>query len=789
MKKYEPYFLSVLGIVACAWFASAVLFELVGGDVMASRPWSMIEYFQYRDLKAYWIAVAAGIAPPLVIGLLMVMPKPEKIHGDAKWATESDVVKGRMRSKNGILLGRFKGKYLQTEEPAHFLVCAPTRSGKGIGIIIPNLLNFDGSAIIHDIKLENWHFTSGFRAAHGHKVFLWSPLNPDATTHSYNPLDMIREDVIFRLSDAQALAGYLIPLPQKDPIWDQLARFFLTALVIYTLDRKRVEDTPATIGEIYRTLNNQGDMHEWALEASQKPWLDPEARRLFISFAGMTEKERSFVKTSIAKSLNLWANPMIDAATSKSDFNLRDIRKKRMSIYVGVTEDTKEIVAPLVALFFQQAIGTLVQREPGKDEPHKVLFLMDEFASLGRMQTVAGSVTMLASYGGRLMFILQALSTLDEHYGKEGREIIIQNCAYQVLFAASDETTTRYVVGRLGKKTVKSRSQSRNQSSVSRSTSEVGRDLLLPQEFQQLDREKQVVLVEAARPVLADKIKYFEDPVLKPRVMKPAPVPKIEVTGGIQPLVVANDEKPATPSQAALDMKDGKTPAKLREAAVSQANAAFLGTPVPASTASAPNTPAKPADASEKPADNPETLPDTVAASDTPTAPVAPVVKVADTPASEEDDTVVPAPEDAAQIDMDAARLAEEARSEEDELKEEAEEPKGAVDDGVDDLDALTVKATAPAADETEGGDKASMTPVDTTKRTEMTGSDDIAPSRETADDDGAERRPKVGDFSIFDMDETTRSNLQNLVQVDIVGAAVEQARIRDYLNGEPERS
>jgi len=597
IRKFEPYFLAAIGLVGCCWFAGAVLFELVGADVLESRPWSIVQYAGYSDLPVYWIAVAAGVAPPLMLGLLMVMPKPEKLHGDAKWASAANVKKAGMRASAGILLGRFRGKYLMTDAPAHFLVCAPTRSGKGVGIIIPNLLSFDGSAIVYDIKLENWKFTSGFRAAHGHKVFLWSPMNPDGTTHSYNPLDRIRDDALFRITDVQALTSYLIPLPKKDPIWDQLARFFLGGLILYTLDSAKERGTKATIGEIYRTLNNTSDLREWIRSVIDEPWLDPECRRLFLSYAGMTDKERSFVKTSISKALNLWSNPLVDAATSRSDFDLGDLRRKRMAIYIGVTADTKDTVAPIVALFFQQAIAALAQREPGKDEPHKVLLLMDEFASLGRMEMIANAVTMLASYGGRMMFILQALSTLDEHYGKEGREVIVQNCAFQVFFAASDKTTTDYVVSRLGKKTVKVTSKTKSKGGhFSQSTNDQSRDLMLPQEFQQMDRAKQVVLVEASRPVLSDKIEYHKDDDFTSRVLKAPPVPKVKISGSAVLGTVQDAEQPETPSKSATKFLRGAPPDDLKPKPAPVAAVTTPETPSTLNDGNGAPEPAKPAE-------------------------------------------------------------------------------------------------------------------------------------------------------------------------------------------------
>lgn len=519
-KTIDLIALPILGLGTALTIASGVFFVLIGLPLEEARPWSIVQHARYSDLREFWFALGGGAIIPLIGALLLLAPKPQKLHGDARWAREHEIKKAGLRAKRGIILGKSGGKFLTSNEPAHVLVCAPTRSGKGVGIIIPNLLTFDGSAIIHDIKLENWKITAGFRAQHGHQVFLWSPMNPDGCTHSYNPLDMIREEEIFRISDVQKLASILIPLPRKDPIWDQLARFTFGALVLHALDHAKHGGPPPTIGEIYRTLNDHGDLQAWALETAAQSWIDPECRRLLLSFSGMTDKERSFVKTSMSKALNLWANPLVDAATSKSDFDLRDLRRKRISIYVGVTPDSHDALQPVISLFFQQAMGALTHGEPGEDEPHKVLFLMDEFASLGKMDAIANAFTTIAGYGGRLMVILQAISTLDEHYGREGREVILQNCAHQIFFAASDEITTRYVVSRLGKKTVTSHSRTVGDGRTSRSISQQSRDLMLPQEFQQLSRSKQILLTESARPILGEKISYYSDAAFTPRLFR-----------------------------------------------------------------------------------------------------------------------------------------------------------------------------------------------------------------------------------------------------------------------------
>lgn len=555
---------AVLLFVAGLWFASVVLFQLTGLVWQDARPWSMWEYRFFSDERAYWIAAAAGCLPAILFLAIVFAPRPEKIHGNAKWASESDLRKSGLRAGSGIILGKVRGQYLMTENPSHHLLVGPTGSGKGVGWIIPNLLNWDGSAVVSDIKSENWSITAGFRRKHGHEVYFWSPMNPEGRTHRFNPLDMVRDDPIFRVTDLQLLASFLVPLPQKDPIWDQLARFLFVGLAMHVLDQAKHEKTPATIGEIYRLLNASGGLQWNAWEASNREWADPEGRRLLRSYVFMTEKERSFVKTSLAKALNLWSNPLVDAATSASDFDLRELRRKRMTIYLGTNPDAMSVLGPIIGLFFQQTISALTQAEPGPDEPHKVLMLMDEFPAMGKMELVADAVSTIRSYGGRMAFVVQGLSQLEDNklYGREGAQTILQNCDYQTILGARDDRTTTYVVKSLGKKTVRSSSRTRTAgNSTSRSFSETGRDLMMFQEVQQMPKTDSIILVGSAPPVRAKKITYYNDKKFTSRLVSPPDVPKvIAARTVVTPMVVIDAVRPETPSEAATAFASGQEP-------------------------------------------------------------------------------------------------------------------------------------------------------------------------------------------------------------------------------------
>ena len=524
----------VLLVVSFAW--SAALTFLLTHSMKAlnvMQPWGVYQFmWTYgatgRAGTLLWHSLVIAVACTGLASLPFFFLRRPTWYGDARWAREGEIAKAKLRANWGLILGR-KGTYLVNDEPVHALVAAPTRSGKGVGIVVPNLLYWKGSAIVLDIKHENYAITAGYRKEY-QKVHMWAPM--DAHSARFNPLDFIAQEGPRRISDIQKLATILLPHSGRgDTMWVNEARDLFLGLVLLVLDDKAV---PSTIGQVYRTLKSETDLVKISEQALERADLESACREALASFKNKAEKERSGVKSNLTQALNLWANPHIDAATAESNFDLREFRRKPATVYVGVVQDQLLTLAPLLNLFFQQAVAVLSHALPAKDEPHEVLFLIDEFAMLGEMPTIATGLALLAGYHIRIVLIVQGLGQLDEIYGKGGTEGILQNCALQIFFASNDDNTTHYVSNRLGTKTVQVKSQSQSQDwKTTTSTSYVPRPMLPPEEVRRLNPKQAIIFKETARPVLARKVRYYEEKFFKNRLLDPPPLealPLVTVT-------------------------------------------------------------------------------------------------------------------------------------------------------------------------------------------------------------------------------------------------------------------
>ncbi|MFN3828378.1 MAG: type IV secretory system conjugative DNA transfer family protein [Micavibrio sp.] len=550
----------LFGLFAASFMASALFYAWCGMDSGLVQPWSIWTHTSLLSdplLKNRFL-ISLGIPHALIIGIIISFSiKHEPEYGDAHWASWQEINDAGLFSKDGLILGKYKGQYLVSDSPTHAMVIAPTRSGKGVGLVVPNLLNWSDSLICLDIKNENYKKTAGFRHKHGHDVFMWSPLDPKGHSHRYNPLDAVSADPFQRVSDIQIIANILIKDPPKgDPVWASEARALFVGLALYVLDN---EDMPSTIGAINRLLGTEQDLGDIVRHiVKSHPELSGTIKKSLMTFANKAAKERSGVKTSINQSLNLWDNPVIDAATAQSDFNIADMRKKRMAIYVGVLTGQMTALSPLLRIFFEQVMTTLSMQEPQKDEPYKVLMMLDEFHMLGEMSAMTSAFTLLGGYNCRVMAIVQGLKWLDDVYGKDKRDGILSCCAHQVFFAANDLETASYVSNSCGEKTVKTTSTSRKSSmkyeSPSKSTSFRAQPLISKDKVRRLPKNEEIIITEASVPVRARKIVYFRDRNFKDRIIAPPDIPKLRVISyGIPqfdiPSENANDRNTHDPNQ------------------------------------------------------------------------------------------------------------------------------------------------------------------------------------------------------------------------------------------------
>jgi len=496
-----------------------------------------------------WITfgtLAGTIAAFAVMGLIL-RTKPRPLHGEARFATEREIRKANLRADRGILLGRKDGKFLCFGGPEHVMVYAPTRSGKGVGYVIPNLLNWPDSVVALDVKKENFDRTAGFRQASGQAVFLFDPLDEQGRTARYNPFAYVRRDPVDLYDDLQRIAVMLFPAENRaDPFWFETARSAFVAIGGYVAETPGL---PFTIGEILRQLSSSSDLKGHFLNvmkerAKSSSPLSSYCMAGLNDFLSASENTMNSVRKTTTARLGLWLNPRIDTATSANDFDLRELRSRPMSIYLGVTPDNLDRMAPLLNLFFQQVID-LNSRELPEQNPklkYRVLLLLDEFPALGHVGVLAKSVAFVAGYGIRLLTIIQSPSQLRAVYGPDLAKTIMTNHAIEVVFAPKEQNVANELSERIGYDTVKSKSRSRpwglSSGKRSESVSDQRRALMLPQELKLIPSSKAFILATSVPPIICDKIVYFDDKAFTSRLL---PAPVIEPNRGPSNLLLASE--------------------------------------------------------------------------------------------------------------------------------------------------------------------------------------------------------------------------------------------------------
>lgn len=451
----------------------------------------------------------------------------ETIHGKAHWANESEIRRAKLRAKKGLLLGRTgKANYLVADDFQHVLLFAPTGSGKGVGFVIPNLLYWNNSVVCHDIKGENYELCSGYRKKLGQEVYYWNPADPDGVSHCYNPLDWVSTKPGQMVDDVQKICNLILP---EQEFWQNEARSLMLGVMLYLC---AVPEKVQSFGEVVRTMRSDDVVYNLAvvLDTIGKR-IHPVAYMNIAAFLQKADKERSGVISTLNSGLELWANPLIDAATARSDFDMQQLKKKKMSVFCGVTPDNLQRLEPLLKVFYQQATDFMTRKMPGKDEPHGVLFLMDEFPSLGEMPQFQIGIAYFRGYRVKLFLIVQDTQQLKGTYEEAGMNSFLSNSYYRVTFAANNIETANMISQLIGNKTVKQLSHNNpkffdlNPASRTVNASEVQRALLLPQEVITLPRDEQIILIESFAPIRCKKIFYFKDKFFTKRLLPKTDVP------------------------------------------------------------------------------------------------------------------------------------------------------------------------------------------------------------------------------------------------------------------------
>ncbi len=532
----------VSGIVLAQYLAGYLFLGWVRAELRDASPLTIVRYAYYyghrQDLRQR-LTVSSAAAAALVgaATLFALWPKARALHGHARFATRREIARAGLFVTQGIFLGRYGRRYLILGGQQGAIVSAPPRADKGTAIVVPNALLWEGSLICQDVKLENWHLTAGWRVRMGQACHLFNPLDPAGNTACSNPLSYISADPNLRIADVQRIGAILFPeVPGSDPFWTAGGRGLFLGMALYVLETPSL---PATLGEVLRqgmASDAEGFSAHWKRiiggRQSGKFPLSSQCVRAISDVMDLAPVTASSIRKTFTSRLDLWANPLIDAATSRNDFDFRDLRKRPISIYIGIQPGDLPLLRPLVNLFIEQAIAMQTRELPEHNRALKVqvLCLLDETTAPGRIPILAHAIAYLPGYNVRLLLVIQAYSQLREIYGPNAADTMMKSLAARVLYAPKDHAEASEISQELGYTTVRVKSLSRPRAALftmkshnrgSVSVSEQKRPLLLPQEVKELDRDRELLLYEGTRPILAWKNRYFEDPFFRRRLLPP----------------------------------------------------------------------------------------------------------------------------------------------------------------------------------------------------------------------------------------------------------------------------
>ncbi|TAJ81823.1 conjugal transfer protein TraG [Reyranella sp.] len=513
-------------------------FELLGWPVYQPQDffwwWFSFEaYAPHVFDEGGYIAAAGGVAAVAVATTMSVMRAREAkrvtTYGSARWADAREIREAGLRGDDGVLLGRWRGEYLRHDGPEHVLCFAPTRSGKGVGLVVPTLLTWPGSAIVHDIKGENWTLTAGWRARFG-RVLLFDPTN--AQSSAYNPLLEVRRGE-WEVRDVQNIADVLVDPEgalEKRNHWEKTSHALLVGTILHVL----YAEPDKTLAGVANLLSDPRRPIEATLrammttahlgEAGAHPVVASAARELL----NKSENERSGVLSTAMSFLGLYRDPVVAAVTCRCDWRIRDLVEGTVpsTLYLVVPPSDISRTKPLVRLILNQIGRRLTEELDSKHRRHRLLLMLDEFPALGRLDFFESALAFMAGYGLKSFLIAQSLNQIEKAYGLNNS--ILDNCHVRVSFATNDERTAKRVSDALGTATeirdAKNYAGHRLSPWLGHlmvSRQETARPLLTPGEVMQLPAADEIVLVSGCHPIRAQKARYFEDPQLQARILTP----------------------------------------------------------------------------------------------------------------------------------------------------------------------------------------------------------------------------------------------------------------------------
>ncbi|WJS05523.1 type IV secretory system conjugative DNA transfer family protein [Roseibium aggregatum] len=514
--------------------------------------------------------------------------KQKDIHGTARWAETRDVKESGLLSETGVVVGgwpiRRGVKMLRHDGPEHVLAFAPTRSGKGVGLVLPTLLSWEESALVLDIKGENYALTAGWRASQGQRIFRFDPA-ADRGSVKYNPLAEIRIGTDHEIADCQNIAIMIIDpdgTGLKD-FWMQEGYGWLCTAILHVLYRiKKSENRTATLADV-RAFMSIGDdedpksISEQAVAAAAKAAfgqkegeeddsfdrllkdmeryehgrevVNDEVRLGAARMRKRSSNERSGVHSTGTSQLALYSDPIVARNISESDFRITDLMNgdKPATLYIVIPPSDIARLRPLVRILLNQFLTRLTSHmafEGGRSVKHyqfRMLLMLDEFTSVGKLEIFEKAIAFMAGYGLKAFVIVQDLTQLQKTYGRE--QSIVSNCHVRIAYAPNTMETARVLSDMAGKTTLVQKKTSASHTTgkigtnYSETLMEVARPLLTPDECMSLPgiqvgssgkvtRAGDMLIFVAGRPAIYGRqVLYFQNEDLQTRAKIPIASP------------------------------------------------------------------------------------------------------------------------------------------------------------------------------------------------------------------------------------------------------------------------
>ncbi|MBZ8134114.1 conjugal transfer protein TraG [Afifella sp. IM 167] len=539
-------------VLITTWGATEWVAWRLGFQPQLGTPWFDLMGFPFYYPPAFfwWWFSYEAYAPPifvegaviaasggfLSIGVAIAMSvwrareaKDVITYGSARWAEPNEISKSGLLGSDGVVLGKFNEHYLRHDGPEHVLCFAPTRSGKGVGLVVPSLLTWPGSAIVHDIKGENWDLTAGFRSRYG-RVLLFDPTDPKSS--AYNPLLEVRRGD-WEVRDVQNVADILVDPEgslERRNHWEKTSHSLLVGTILHVL----YAEPDKTLAGVAGFLSDPKRPIEATLKAMMTtPHLGDAGPHPVVASAARellnkADNERSGVLSTAMSFLGLYRDPVVARVTRQCDWRIADLidGKQPATLYLVVPPSDISRTKPLIRLILNQIGRRLTEDLQATNQRQRVLLMLDEFPALGRLDFFESALAFMAGYGLKAFLIAQSLNQIEKAYGPNNA--ILDNCHVRVSFATNDERTAKRVSDALGTATemraMKNYAGHRLAPWLSHlmvSRQETARPLLTPGEVMQLPATDEIVMVAGLPPIRAKKARYYEDTRFTERIAAP----------------------------------------------------------------------------------------------------------------------------------------------------------------------------------------------------------------------------------------------------------------------------